>query len=370
MPSEPAPAILLVDDHAPNALAVGAVLEPLGCRIVTASSGAEALERLKDEDFALILMDVHMPVLDGYETVALIRERERWRDIPVVFITAVFDQPEHVHRGYALGAADFIAKPFDAVVLRGKVRALIQMYMRGERAERERRREIERMKDLFLGTLGHDLRGPLNTVLMGAQLIAHQAEARGEPAAPARRIEKAAKRMQRMIDDVLDLTRIQFTGRMTVAPQNTNLAAICRAVIDELRGFRPDVPIALTASELEGSWDPDRLSRVVSNLVGNALDYGGGASVGVRVSPAGDDAILEVHNGGAPIAPDQLPLLFEPFHRGETKREGLGLGLYIVREIVRAHGGSVSVTSSEVEGTTFRAVLPRGAARVERPRMG
>src|ERR1700683_2726069 len=155
------PTILVVDDHPANLLALEGALEPLGYRIVGASSGAEALELLTKHDFVLIVMDVYMPGLDGYQTTALIRGRERSRDIPIIFLTAVYDQPEHMYRGYSLGAVDYIAKPFDAEILRGKVRALVLLYTRGLRAEHERSQEAERIKDLFLGAVGHDLRGPL-----------------------------------------------------------------------------------------------------------------------------------------------------------------------------------------------------------------
>ncbi|MGO9835633.1 MAG: two-component system response regulator [Polyangiaceae bacterium] len=160
---EPPPAILAVDDNESNLLALEAVLDPLGCRIVRAKSGAEALKRIVEHDFVLIVMDVHMPELDGYQTTALIRQLERCRDIPIIFLTAVSHQPEHTHRGYALGAVDYIAKPFDPEVLRGKVRALVSLYTRALRSERQRNEEAQRIKDLFLGLFrricGRETRG-------------------------------------------------------------------------------------------------------------------------------------------------------------------------------------------------------------------
>lgn len=355
------PAILVVDDHRSNLLALEAVLAPLGYRVVTANSGAEALKALLAHDYVLILMDVHMPDLDGYQTVSLIRQRERSRDIPVIFLTAVYDQPEHTYRGYALGAVDYLAKPFDPQVLRGKIRALVSLYTRGERAERERAQQAERMKDLFLGTVSHDLRNPLNAIVLGAQLTVRDADC-GVPAhgVRAKKIERAARRMEGMIEDILDLTRGQLAGGIPVSPVPTNLGEVCRTVVDECRLAQPEREVRLDASgDLRGQWDPHRLGRVVSNLVGNALEHSRETVVQVKVTDEGERVVLEVHNGGAPIDPAVLPTLFEPFRRGDGQRKGLGLGLYIVREIVQAHGGAVHATSKPDDGTTFTVTLPK-----------
>ncbi len=165
------PTILIVDDHPGNLLSLEAVLSPLGYPLVSASSGAEALTTALKEELAMIVMNVHMPGLDGYETMAQLRERERLRDVPVIFLTAVYGEPEHRHRGYALGAIDYISKPFDPQVLRAKVGALVPLYLRGQRAERLRSVEKDRMKDLFLGAVGHDLRNPLNTIALAAKVL-------------------------------------------------------------------------------------------------------------------------------------------------------------------------------------------------------
>ncbi|HSQ63273.1 MAG TPA: hybrid sensor histidine kinase/response regulator [Polyangiaceae bacterium] len=363
--ADPPPAILVVDDHPANLLAMEAVLEPLGYRVVTATSGGEALKRLdEDHDYVLIVMDVFMPVLDGYTTVERIRQRERCRDIPVIFLTAVYNQPEHTYRGYALGAVDYISKPFDPEVLRGKIRALVLLYTRGERAERERSQHAERMRDLFLGAMSHDLRNPLSAIRLGAQMILRDADcARASHASHARRIEQASRRMQGIIDDLLDLTRGQFAGGVPVSVQPTDLAEVCRAVVDEFRVAREGQEVRLESPrDLVGLWDRDRLGRVVSNLVGNAMEHGEEGSIRVRLEDQDERAVLEVHNGGAPIDPATLPTIFEPFWRGDGGGSGLGLGLYIVREIVRAHGGTVRVTSTADAGTTFTVTLPKRLA--------
>ncbi|HEX8795736.1 MAG TPA: response regulator, partial [Polyangiaceae bacterium] len=189
----PRPAILVVDDHPANILAIESVLEPLPFRTVAAASGTDALRIAATEEFVLILMDVLMPGLDGFETVDRLRQLEGTREAPVVFFTAVHDTAEHARRAYELGAVDFIAKPFDPDVLRAKVQALVSLYTRGRREERARREEMDRLKDLFLGAVGHDLRNPLNAFVMGTKLLRMQACSHPSHASVAERLDRSAR---------------------------------------------------------------------------------------------------------------------------------------------------------------------------------
>jgi two-component system, sensor histidine kinase and response regulator len=358
--SQTAPTILVVDDNRANLLAAEALLAPLGNPLVTASSGGEALRLALAQDFVLILMDVHMPGLDGYETTTLLRQQSRSRDVPVIFLTAVYGDAEHTNRAYALGAADFISKPIDAAVLLAKIRALVSLYARGRRLEKERREESDRVKDLFLGAVGHDLRNPLHSIAMSAKLLRASscpAESRQKHAI---RIERAAHRMNEMIEDILDLTRGQFTGKVPVTLQPMDLGDVCRSVIDEFQVAHPTREVVLDVQgNVTGEWDAGRLARVVSNLVGNAIEHRPDVSVRVTLLDEDDRVALIVQNDGTPISADALPRLFEPFRRGDTSAAGLGLGLYIVREIVRAHGGSVALASTPKDGTSFTVVLPK-----------
>ncbi len=359
--AEVAPTILIVDDTPSNLTALEVTLRPLGYPIATAASGPEALKRLAEHDVVLIVMDVHMHGMDGYQTTALIRQREQSRDIPVIFLTAIFNQPEHTHRGYALGAVDYMSKPFDPEVLRGKVRALVLLYTRGLRAERERVQEAEKTKNLFLGAIGHDLRNPLNATILGARMILSDDPCNNHShRVHAEKIERAGRRMQKMIEDILDLTRNQLAGGIPLSLRPTSLADLCRAVVDECRLARPESELALELTgNPTGLWDADRLARVVSNLVGNAIEHSPAGRVTLRAIDNGETAALEVHNGGTPIDPAVLPTVFEPFRRGDGGASGLGLGLYIVREIVRAHRGSVQISSTLLKGTTFSVTLPK-----------
>jgi two-component system sensor histidine kinase/response regulator len=362
--------ILIVDDHGPNLVAMEATLAPLGYRIVTANSGAEALTRALAQDFVMIVMDVHMAGLDGYQTTALLRQRERSRDVPIIFVTAVYNQPEHTYRGYALGAVDYISKPFDPDILCAKVRALVSLYVRGQRLEKQRSREVDRTKDIFLGAVGHDLRNPLNSIAMASKLLAAHECSNETHLKHALRIERATTRMNHMIEDILDLTRRRFGERLPLALRKLDFGDLCRSVVGELRISHPERNIELDVSgNVTGEWDLSRLGRVVSNLVGNALRYSSDGTVRVNVSDGGDEVALRVQNRGEPIPEDVLANLFEPFRRGGGGREGMGLGLYIVNEIVRAHGGTVGVTSTSADGTTFTVALPRIPGRDTRATM-
>jgi two-component system, sensor histidine kinase and response regulator len=355
--SAPTTAILVVDDDHRNLFAAKTVLEPLGHPLVLAVSGPEAIRKVESTDFVAILMDVHMPGMDGYETVAAIRKVERSADVPIIFLTAVYDQQEHMRRGYDLGAVDYVTKPFDTWVLQAKLRALISLYLRGQRLERARSEEVERVKDLFLGAVGHDLRNPLSAITLAATLLADKPCDAPSHKSHAERIGRAATRMTGIVEDVLDLTRGEFMDGIPLSRQPTDLVELGRRLIAELQAAYPRRALQLdTPTALVGDWDTARIGRVISNLLGNALQHSTDGPVRLTVREASRAAVVEVYNQGTPIPRDAR--IFEPFRRGDSSSGGLGLGLYIVREIVRAHGGSVSLRSSAADGTVFTLTLP------------
>jgi signal transduction histidine kinase len=223
-------------------------------------------------------------------------------------------------------------------------------------------RESMRFQEQFVAILGHDLRNPLGAIAMGAAVLQGEG-ATDKHAAIARRISNSVARMTRLTDQLLDLTRARMTGGIPVAPRpETNLAETVSSVVDELRIAHPGVELDITGEPaVRGAWDPDRIAQLVSNLVGNAIEHGGGAPVCVHVESGRENAILCVHNGGPPIPSELLPHIFDPFRRGARDGHGLGLGLYIADQIVRAHGGAIDVRSAAEGGTTFRVTLPAGS---------
>jgi signal transduction histidine kinase len=223
------------------------------------------------------------------------------------------------------------------------------------------REENARVQEQFNGVLGHDLRNPLTAILMGAATLQRRALSETDAKTVAR-IQSSAERMRRMIDQLLDLTRIRSGGGIPVERKRLDLAEVTRAVAEELEMAYPERTLQVEVhGDTSGMWDPDRLAQAVSNLVGNALEHGdANQPVVVRVSGEPERVVLAVHNSGDPIPKGLLPTLFEPFRRAKgSNPSGLGLGLFIMQQIVVAHDGSIDVEST-AEGTTFTVTFPRG----------
>jgi PAS domain S-box-containing protein len=235
------------------------------------------------------------------------------------------------------------------------------------RAEEERAQN-ERFRELFIGMLGHDLRTPLSAILTGTTLLHRRGGLLDADARTVRRIYASGERMRRMIDQLLDFTRSRLGGGIPIAPGQVDIVDVVGPVAEELAAAHPETLVTLDAdAETGGSWDADRLAQVFSNLISNAIQHGGGAPVHVEVRGEGDEVKVSVHNRGAGIDQDLLPVIFDPFRRaerrGEGKKSGLGLGLYISQQIVVGHGGTIQVRSGVEEGTTFEVTLPRIARK-------
>jgi signal transduction histidine kinase len=214
-----------------------------------------------------------------------------------------------------------------------------------------------------MSVLAHDLRNPLGAIIMSAETSLRS----GADALPAElrrrldRIVQSARRMERLVRDVTDLARARLGGALPIRRSSASLSELSRTVLDELRALHPQRRLELHAEgPADGCFDVDRLVQAIGNLLANALEHGA-PDQPVVVSIRGEDGtvLLEVQNWGPPIPADVRERIFEPYVRGGAKGGGLGLGLYIVREIARAHGGSVEVGSSLARGTTFTLRLPR-----------
>jgi signal transduction histidine kinase len=220
-----------------------------------------------------------------------------------------------------------------------------------------RLQQLEQHGGLRVGTLSHDLRNPIHAIRIGAEILARNSDP--GVARIASRMLSSANRMREMVGELLDFTR-ESAGEIALNRRPVDVFALCREVLDELRLVHPDRTLTLeSAGDTQGLCDGDRLMRVVQNLVGNAVVHGqAGTPVAVTISAHGDWLTLEVTNEGPPIPAELRGRLFDPFRRGRSGGEGLGLGLYIARSIVAAHGGSITV-DSEDDLTCFRVRLPR-----------
>ena len=230
---------------------------------------------------------------------------------------------------------------------------------------------LNHTREQFLAILGHDLRNPLAAVVLGATLLANAETIDDKHARVATRILNSASRMSRMVNDLLDLARTRLGSSIPIHLASMDLSAVCRQVIAELEVAHPDQELRLESKgDVSGDWDSDRLTQVVSNLVANALQHGG-SPVSLLARDEGEQVWLQVHNDGPPIPETALGTIFEPKARrsseGDRNASGLGLGLYIAREVVSAHGGTIEAASTAKEGTTFSIKLPRHQPAKKRP---
>lgn len=390
--------ILVVDDNQTNLIAIEAALSPLGRKLVLAHSGVEALGRLLEQDFALIILDVAMPGMDGFETAKLVRTRERNRATPIIFITGLSWENDAVLRGYELGAFDFLMKPIRPEVLRAKATVFVQLQERtielaikaeelhqaqtrayerellaqrrrfeAEVMERQMQQlaETDRRKDEFLAILAHELRNPLQPLQTAVEVLEHDPD-KPVPLRIRKIVQRQVQHITRLVDDLLDVSR--FTaGKLELRREAVDLDSIidealasCQTAIDA-RGHYIEVTASSAPVIVHG--DPVRLVQCVCNLLHNAAKYTEpGGTVTISWGAARDTGFLRVTDNGRGIPTDLLPKIFDMFVQERVTPDGaggLGLGLGLVKRLVELHGGTVSASSDgKGKGATFEVRLP------------
>ncbi len=351
--------VLAVDDIPDNLDVLEALLAEPGLQVLRASGGQEALELLlRHDDVAVALLDVHMPEMDGFELAELMRGTERTRHIPIIFLTAAAPEAARLFRGYEAGAVDFLFKPLDISLVRSKVQVFTELFRQRQQlaAQLEEQAQLVRMSELLFGVLGHDLRTPLSAIVTSAEVLRLRSQGDETLQRVASTIQSASARMTRLIAQLLDFGAARL-GNLPIDPRPTALGPLCEAAIGELQD-RGTFEVH-ESGDVSGTWDPDRLLQVLSNLLGNAVQHGDGASP-VRVRLCGsepDSVIIEVANVGS-LPPDTAATLFTPFAQSSASTRGTGLGLYIVDHVVKAHGGHVSGRSVD-DQTIFTVRVPR-----------
>lgn len=380
--------LLIVDDLPENLQALEALIRGDGREVYRAGSGDEALALLLQHDFALAILDVQMPGMDGFELAELMRGTEKTRRIPIVFVTAAGKELNYSFKGYEAGAVDVLYKPLDPCAVKSKADVFVALHQQREAMRQQvlaleaARREQEetqaqlqhalRMRDEFMSMVSHEMRTPLNTLYLEAQLRKMQLE-RGNMAAfgPEQlqrmlsRDDRQIQSIVRLIDDMLDVSRIR-SGKLSLRPGAVQLAGLLGRVVQDLTPQAATVgaTIVLDApTPVLGWWDDFRIEQIVVNLLTNALRYGGGKPVVVTLAVMADSVRVDVRDGGPGIAAHHQERIFEPYERGvgSETASGLGLGLYISRQLAEAHGGSLTVHSEAGAGTVFSLTLPRTA---------
>jgi signal transduction histidine kinase len=369
--------LLVVDDEPHNLTALLALLEDSGTRIVTASSGEEALRRLLEEDFALILLDVNMPGMDGFETAELIRMRERSRETPILFQTAWHNDAAKIAKGYAVGAVDYVVKPIDPVILRSKVSVFLDLH-RKSRALARKNLELEaaldqaeranQFKSKFLASVSHELRTPLGGILGYAELLdgEHAGALNDKQHEYIRQVLNSAEHLILLVTDLLDLSKIE-AGRMDLSPRWTTLKALTDSVVDGLQPVadKAGVTIAVVIPQDFPRLyvDPLRMRQILFNLVSNAIKFSPpGSTTTVRAYTEPGVAAISIEDHGIGIPGEQVSRLFQEFEQVRDMRStgpiGTGLGLALARHFVELHGGTIGVDTVPGQGSVFTIRLP------------
>ncbi len=379
--------VLLVDDRDDNLLALEAVLEPLGMELVRAGSGEEALRLLLRQAFDLIILDVQMPGIDGFETARHIRGRERTASIPIIFLTAISRELEHQLEGYDAGAVDYVSKPFDPGVLRAKVNALVERskllrtveQQAAELAERleerdrvqtalaARTHELARSNaelERFAEAVARALRDPLLTASgyldLLREAIATEAEGEAELADLAERAHRGIERSLGVLDS---LSRYATVAAEPVVTDAVALDEVVDSLVAARRGLLDDLGASVRADPLPvvlgERW---QLAQLFGELLDNAIAFRSDVPLRVQlsVSRRHDRWVVTVRDNGSGIPADDLPRLFTVFAHpwGSGERSGPGLGLATCRRIVERHGGEVWVESDPDRGTAVSVALP------------
>ena len=418
--------ILLVDDQPARLLSYETILGDLGQNLVRAGSGLEALEKLMKEEFAVVLLDVSMPGMDGFETASLIHEHPRFEKTPIIFVTGVHVTELDRLKGYKLGAVDYVYIPVIPEILRSKVSVLVELHLQrrelqtlnrsleeanrrlelanthlqeektreleslnqtlkranidlehtnrilqGEVSERARAedalKEADRHKDEFLAVLAHELRNPLAPIRNAVEIMRRSALTDPQLAWSRDVIERQVKHLTRLVDDLLDVSRIT-RGNINLSREPVAITTIVARAIETIQPLiaeqRHELTVDMPEESLEVEGDLTRLTQVLGNLLNNAAKYTDpGGAIAVSVQRVATDVELRVRDNGIGIPPELLPRLFQLFtqvdgaaHRAQG---GLGIGLALVRQLIQMHGGSVTAYSQGPgHGSEFLIRLP------------
>ena len=406
--SEVAVNILIVDDEPRNLTVLETVLDDPGYHLVRAGSGREALLALMAEEFAVLVLDVRMPDMTGFELAQLVKERKKTSRVPIIFLTAYYNEDQHILEGYDSGAVDYLHKPVNARVLRCKVAVFAELHrkrralelanlaLEKEVAERRlaeirlgelnetldrrvtertlalhaseaRLRDTDRRKDEFLATLAHELRNPLAPVRSAAQVLRLMATATPELKIATEIIDRQVRAMSHLIDDLMDVSRIN-QGKIQLRVQRVKLVDVLQDAIETSRPLiekcghvlvlkLPDEAVFVDA-------DPTRLAQVFLNLLNNAAKYmDPGGRVELSAFHEHSEIVVAVKDTGIGIAAERLESVFEMFSQVDTalsrSQGGLGIGLTLTQRLIEMHGGSVEARSKGLgHGSAFMVRLP------------
>jgi two-component system sensor histidine kinase/response regulator len=370
-PKAPA-TILVVDDNEMNVELLSNMLERYHYRVVTSLSGQESLNLVKEENPELVLLDINMPQMSGYEVCRRLKASPETADIPVIFISAL-DDTDNIVQGFDAGGVDYILKPFKFREVLARVETQLTLYRQKQKIDEMRQRERQQFETMdgfrkqFIGSATHDLKNPLFVVsgytdmLDMLPMIRENEQAKGFITL----IRRGVSKMNTLVHDMLDLLQLEAAGELEKTP--CDFAQFLSESVEDMRRRAEDKklhfvvypPDEAATIEIDGQ----RMGRVMDNLVSNAIKYTPeGGSVEIIGKVGHTTVVIEIVDTGLGIPAESLPTIFQPFvrvqHEEHMEQEGTGLGLSIVKTIVEQHEGNVEVESIEGKGSTFRVTLP------------
>ena len=400
--------ILMVDDRPENLLALEAILEPLGQLLIRATSGPDALKRVLETEFAVILLDVQMPGMNGFEVAEIIKSRERSRTIPIIFLSAISKEDAYVFKGYSMGAVDYVFKPFNPDVLRSKVAVFVDLFTKQQEIQRQadllresQKRELElehrtslletearsaaklsQMNDelhrrqialeqamgarnRFYASMSHELRTPINAVIGYSTLMLDNiyGPLNAKQKEGLQRTLKAARHLLELVNDVLDLSKIE-AGKIELSLQPVMFPSLIEDLFVTVRPLADEYGSTL-ALEMDGEpfnivSDPRRVRQILLNLLSNAIKFGEGKPIRVVCKQDANRGVqIDVVDEGVGIAKDDISRIFEEFVQvSESKQPGTGLGLPISRRLAQLLDGALGVHSEPGRGSAFCLTLP------------
>ena len=360
--------ILVVDDRKENLVALESLLRDEQTKIHKANSGREALELLLAHDFALAILDVQMPEINGFELAELMRGKEKTKSIPIIFVTAGAIDPKNTFQGYESGAVDFLYKPLVPGVVLSKVRVFRELDQQKQliKIQMEQLTTALKTREEFMSIASHELKTPITSLKLQLQLARRGLGGADDQTQKMMKVVdtslRQVEKISRLIDELLDVSRIQ-AGKLRINLEEIDFSKV---VMDTVSAFRPQLKSAdcdLTVDVDENVMacvDAFRAEQVIINLLTNVTKYAAGTPVLVSLKTQNGKAVLTVKDGGEGVPADKLDLIFDRFERIDSPRvvNGLGLGLYIVKKIMDGHAGTIELQSELGKGATFIARFP------------
>jgi len=370
--------ILLVDDRPENLMSLHELIRQPDRELHSAASGNDALRLLLKHEFAVVLLDVEMPGMDGYETAMLMRGAERTRLVPIIFVTAGDRTEERTFRGYESGAVDFLYKPLNPHTLKCKVDVFVQLYRKSrdlEAANEQLRLATVLLRDKVTDledvnrTLSHDLRAPLRSIQGFSRALAESLEGRldDETAGHLERVLKAGARMQAMLDDLYRLLKLSGTEASS-APIDT--ASLVRDVIENLKADIEASGVKIIYGGLPSvRGNRTLVAQILQNLIANAVKFRRDAEPRVEIAAEsrGESWRFSVRDNGIGIPPEDHERMFQLFQRRDSSTPGTGVGLALCKRAVEKLGGRIWIESQPNAGSTFYFTLPKTGPRSSEP---